>query len=332
MALARQSSNQRRRASSAAKSRAAGAAAPQAVGTAMPPAAAAPLAAGAAAAPLAVPVVAAGPAAAATTAAAGAAAAAEPLPPCYWFELRQAPFNQNLPRNARAPEVRCQYERNGLTITSCHDCQEPCFVYPCQSGLGKPTCNKTYCPKCTELYRYLLAFGPEHPEQYQLRRRFVAGHCPCCLRICLRSKCRQKSLQELGGEAPMPQDSASRQIVFAYHLARRLLPAVEHIMALQQQEAQAARTSLQAAQLAEIGYVGTQRAPHSERALCNRCATCLENLHFHCDGCDQDICPLCAREARKGKAQAAGELCVGRLLCRPRLNLCTAFEAQLTHV
>ncbi|PRW58740.1 DNA polymerase eta isoform B [Chlorella sorokiniana] len=216
-----------------------------------------------------------------------------------------APFNQSLPRNARAPEVRGQYERNGLTITSCHDCQEPCFVYPCQSGLGKPTCNKTYCPKCTELYRYLLAFGPEHPEQYQLRRRFVAGHCPCCLRICLRSKCRQKSLRELGGEAPMPQDSVSRQIVFAYHLARRLLPAVEHIMALQQQEAQAARISLQAAQLAEIGYVGTQRAPHSERALCNRCATCLENLHFHCDGCDQDICPLCARETRKGKAQAA---------------------------
>lgn len=40
--------------------------------------------------------------------------------------------------------------------------------------------------RCTELYRYLLAFGPEQPEQYELRRRFVAGHCPCCLRICLR--------------------------------------------------------------------------------------------------------------------------------------------------
>ena len=33
----------------------------------------------------------------------------------------------------------------------------------------------------------------------------------------------------------------------------------------------------------------------AERALCNRCATCLENLHFHCAGCDQDICPICAR-------------------------------------
>lgn len=40
--------------------------------------------------------------------------------------------------------------------------------------------------RCTELYRYLLTFGPEQPEQYELRRRFVAGHCPCCLRICLR--------------------------------------------------------------------------------------------------------------------------------------------------
>lgn len=40
--------------------------------------------------------------------------------------------------------------------------------------------------RCTDLYRYLLAFGPEEPEQYGLRQRFSAGHCPCCLRICLR--------------------------------------------------------------------------------------------------------------------------------------------------
>jgi hypothetical protein len=54
-------------------------------------------------------------------------------------------------------------------------------------------------------------------------------------------------------------------------------------------------------------------APHTlpaaaERALCNRCGTCLENLHFHCpamlagDGdeeeqCGADLCPACARSA-----------------------------------
>ena len=37
-----------------------------------------------------------------------------------------------------------------------------------------------------ELYRYLLQFGPEHAEQHELRTRLCTGHCPCCLRICLR--------------------------------------------------------------------------------------------------------------------------------------------------
>lgn len=37
----------------------------------------------------------------------------------------------------------------------------------------------------------------------------------------------------------------------------------------------------------------------AERLLCNRCGTCLENLHFHCaqEGCEEDLCPFCVRWA-----------------------------------
>lgn len=42
--------------------------------------------------------------------------------------------------------------------------------------------------RCRELYRYVLAFGPGHP-QHSLFRAFCQGTCPCCLRICVRSEC-----------------------------------------------------------------------------------------------------------------------------------------------
>lgn len=108
-APARQSSSQRRRASGAAKSRAA--AAPPA----QPPAGSAPQQA----AGVAVPAAVAGPAAAAAAAGAAGPAAGEALPPCYWFEKRQAPFNQNLPREARKAELRSQYEVRRSTYVLC---------------------------------------------------------------------------------------------------------------------------------------------------------------------------------------------------------------------
>ncbi len=35
-------------------------------------------------------------------------------------------------------------QHDGLSVTSCHDCQEPCYKYPCQSG---GACSKTFCHK-----------------------------------------------------------------------------------------------------------------------------------------------------------------------------------------
>lgn len=48
---------------------------------------------------------------------------------------------------------------------------------------------------------------------------------------------------------------------------------------------------------------GTRAPWPAERALCNRCATCLEHLHFNCGRCGSDLCPACAREARRGARQ-----------------------------
>ena len=52
--------------------------------------------------------------------------------------------------------------------------------------------------------------------------------------------------------------------------------------------------------------------PAAERALCNSCATCLENLHYTCSACrgdpeaSTDVCLMCV-ERRRAEAEVAGE-------------------------
>ncbi|KAI3439018.1 hypothetical protein D9Q98_001430 [Chlorella vulgaris] len=216
---------------------------------------------------------------------------------CHWFPP-EGPLTRVLPRDAREDGKRQQLmaEAGNRAITSCHDCQAACYKVCCQGG----SCTKSYCFTCRELYRYVLAFGPGHP-QHSLFRAFCQGTCPCCLRICVRAACRSKTLKALGGQPPEPAFSPSQQIMFAYHLAHKLLPAVKSIMRLHQEEAAAAGTSLMSVSETHVGVVDGESVPHSERLLCNRCGTCLENLHFHCakEGCEEDLCPFCVRELRE---------------------------------
>ncbi|EFN51679.1 hypothetical protein CHLNCDRAFT_139911 [Chlorella variabilis] len=255
------------------------------------------------------------PAAAATVAwplqpAAAAATPAQLVPAparCYWLD-REGILGEVLPRDAREHRAKWEALAGGVEVGCCHDCQGPTYKLPCTSGV----CSKTYCPRCIGLYRYVLDFRPGHPN-YRLRLDFCRGVCPCCLRICVTAKCRCKTLKELGGAPPEPRFSTSQQLMFAYHLAHKLLPHVERIMAAQQEEAAVAGTDLLAVREARIGYWHNRRAPHSERALCNLCGTCLENFHYHCAKCEDDLCPACARERRA--AHGGGPAAAAQVMC-----------------
>lgn len=55
----------------------------------------------------------------------------------------------------------------------------------------------------------------------------------------------------------------------------------------------------------QVAYDGMslEQVPHeplldAERVLCNRCATCIVNLHRHCDVCQWDLCVDCGGDVR----------------------------------
>lgn len=133
---------------------------------------------------------------------------------CYWFD-----GDLMLGEAQDAPAARC------------HGCPKQDAMRTCQ----KEGCNKSYCQTCLRPYLYLLNAHPEHSVLHGAKEEFCKGVCPCCLAICVTSRCIRRHAEKRGAMPP-PQLSSAQEMVAAAHVIGRVSHGVQRILDLSEEE------------------------------------------------------------------------------------------------
>ena len=162
-----------------------------------------------------------------------------------------------------------------------------------------PPCARS----CLRKYDHLFAHSAGDPHHADLVH-YCQGWCPHCIGICVRRTCLQDvhsvaaaAAQRAGAEGEAPEEARR---LLAMHLVQALSGPAAEIMRLGEEAAAAAGTTVDALPVVDTGATAT----HLIRVLCNRCATCIEDVHFGCRACGQDFCCACMGEI--AKCNAAG--------------------------
>ena len=161
---------------------------------------------------------------------------------------------------------------------------------------------------CLRKYEHLFAHSAGDPHHADLAR-YCQGWCPHCIGICARRTCLQEArgggaaaaAAAEGAGAGAAADEEGRRRLLAMHLVQALSAPAAEIMRLGEEAAADAGTTPGALRMVESGATAT----HPVRVLCNRCATCIEDVHYSCGACDQDFCCRCAKEAAGGTWRVA---------------------------